>query len=145
MKLRIIGKNKERKEQDLPKDPCLIRKLIERFVGRIDSAFQERGGASYALKVRNEAQADQLLTMERLDDLTVVQVYEHPTRNSTKCVVSCRQPVKSPDAKVEEMLDGQNIAEFHRIIRQEGGDLVSTTTIFLDVRGTSYPEFVDSG
>lgn len=52
MILQIYGLDNECKKTALPKDPFLIRKSIEKHVGKIEGGFPEEDEASYALKVR---------------------------------------------------------------------------------------------
>lgn len=95
--LRISGVN-----GPLPNAPFMIRRSIQKFVGKIQGAFPEANRAFYALKVRSEQQFQKLQTMTALLDGTPVSITEHPTLNSTRCVISCRAVISLPE---NELLD----------------------------------------
>lgn len=112
--LRISGIN-----GPLPNVPFIIRKSVQSFFGgRIEGAFPEANRATYALKVRSLRQFKRLLTMKELIDGTFVQVTEHPTLNTTRCVVSCRDVVDVPEADILEELKEQGVKDVRRITRR---------------------------
>lgn len=138
--LRISGVN-----GPLPNAPFMIRRSIQNFVGRIEGAFPEANRASYALKVRSEQQFNKLLTMTALMDGTPVAVAEHPTLNSTRCVVSCRDVISFPENELLEELKDQGVKEVRRITRKAGAERENTPAIILTCRGTIMPEHMDFG
>lgn len=139
--LRISGTN-----GPLPNRPFLIRRSVEKFVGgRIEGAFPESSKATYALKVRNLRQFNQLLNMKTLMDGTAVSVAEHPTLNSIRCVVSCRDVIDMPDSELLDELKEQGVKELRRITRRNGPSRENTPAIVLTCRGTTRPEAIDFG
>lgn len=139
--LRILGIN-----GPLPNRPFHIRRSVEKFVGgKIDGAFPESNKSTYALKVRNLHQFNRLLMMNQLMDGTAVQVIEHPTLNSIRCVVSCRDVIDMPDTELLEELKEQGVKEIRRITRKNGQQRENTPAIVLTCRGTSRPETIEFG
>lgn len=139
--LRISGTN-----GPLPNRPFLIRRSVEKYVGgRIEGAFPESNKATYALKVRNLRQFNQLLNMKALMDGTAVAVTEHPTLNSIRCVVSCRDVIDMPDSELLDELKEQGVKEVRRITRKNGPSRENTPAIVLTCRGTNRPEAIDFG
>lgn len=139
--LRISGVN-----GPLPNRPFHIRRSVEKYVGgKIEGAFSEANKATYALKVRNLRQFNQLLTMKSLNDGTAVTVTEHPTLNSVRCVVSCRDVIDMPDDELLEELKEQGIKEVRRITRKNGQTRENTPAIVLTCRGTNRPEVIEFG
>lgn len=140
--LRIQGVDKA----PLPDAPFLIRKSIQAFLGSpIEGAYPEANGVTYALKVRNQRQFNQLLKMTQLVDGTPVEVVEHPVKNVTKCVVSCKNVVNVTETELLEELSEQGVKAVHRITRREGSDRVNTPTLIVTIRGTNKPNFLDFG
>lgn len=130
----------------LPTAPFLIRKSIQSFLGvKIEGAFPETNGSSYALKVRNSRQFQRLLEMKALVDGTPVEVIEHPILNTVRCVVSCRDAVNMSESDLNDELADQGIREVRRITRKVGNERVNTPALILSFSGTRYPEFVDFG
>lgn len=141
--LRIQGKN----GAPLPIVPFIIRRSIQRIVGgRIEGAFPEAGGKSYAIKTRNTSSINKLLEMSRLDDGTEVEVIEHPVHNQIRLVVSCRDVVNVDTKTLEQELSDQNVKEVRRITRPGSGEeRINTPTLILTLRGTCRPEFINFG
>lgn len=140
--LRLQGKE----GKALPVAPFLIRKSIQRFLGgNIDSAFKEGGGRTYALKVRNSRHFNRLLAMTKLDDGTPIEIVEHPTHNSTRCMVFCRDSVDMPLEEIEEELKEQGIIKVHRITKRVGDGRQNTPLLVCTVRGTVRPESIYFG
>lgn len=139
--MRITGAN-----GPLPNAPFLIRKSITQHVGAmIEGAFPEANRASYALKVRSLRQFNKLLTLKTLIDGTPVVVTEHPTLNSTRCVVSCRDVIDIPESSLLEELQEQGVKEVRRITRRAGNERENTPAMILTCCGTTRPEFMDFG
>lgn len=133
-------------DRPLPNVPFIIRKSVQQYVGgRIEGAFPEANRATYALKVRSLRQFNRLLTMSQLIDGTPVHITEHPTLNSTRCVVSCRDVINVTDSELLEELKEQGIKEVRRITRSVGGERVNTPSIILTFRGTNRPDHIDFG
>lgn len=131
-------------DRPLPNIPFMIRKSIEAKVGRIDGAYKESGG-SYTLKVRSLNQLKLLLCMDQLHDGTKIKIIEHPTLNSTKCVVSCGDVIDLSETELLTELADQGIKEIRRITRKEGKGRVNTPTIILTCKGTVAPKTIDFG
>lgn len=139
--LRISGAN-----GPLPNRPFHIRRSVEKFVGgKIEGAFPENNKTTYALKVRNLRQFNLLLNMKALIDGTAVNVTEHPTLNSIRCVVSCRDVMDMPDGELLEELKEQGVKDIRRITRRNGQARENTPAIVLTCRGTNRPEAIDFG
>lgn len=127
----------------LPNVPFIIRKSVQQFAGgRIEGAFPEANRATYALKVRSLRQFNRLLTMRQLIDGTPVQVTEHPTLNSTRCVVSCRDVVDLAETELLEELQEQGVKGVRRITRRVGSERENTPSIILTCRGTNRPNHI---
>lgn len=107
----------------------MIRCFIQNFVGNIEGAFPEANRASYALKVRSQQQFQKLLTMSALLDGTPLSIVEHPTLNSTRCVVSCRDVISFPESELLEELIDQGVKEVRRITRRAGTERENTPAI----------------
>ncbi|XP_065083126.1 uncharacterized protein LOC135705361 [Ochlerotatus camptorhynchus] len=132
--------------QPLPNRPFIIRKSIQQFVnGKIESAFPEGQGRSYALKVRSAQQYIKLQELKVLTDGTKVEVIPHPILNSTRFVVSCRDVIRDSEEELVEDLKDQGIKEVRRITRREGGGRVNTATLIITCHGTYAPEYIDFG
>ncbi|XP_062533621.1 uncharacterized protein LOC134202618 [Armigeres subalbatus] len=139
--LRMSGKD----DLPLPNVPFLIRKSVESQAGKIEGAFKEAGGKYYALKVRSLTQMNRLLAMNKLADETPVVVTEHPTLNTTRCVVTCRDVIDMSEEELKMELGSQGVKEVRRITRRNGDTRENTPSIILSCRGTQAPEFVDFG
>lgn len=139
--LRISGIN-----GPLPNVPVIIRKSVQSFIGgRIEGAFPEANRATYALKVRSLRQFKRLLTMKELIDGTLVQVTEHPTLNTTRCVVSCRDVVDVPEADILEELKEQGLKDVRRITCRVDNTRENTPSIIITCRGTNRPDYIYFG
>lgn len=139
--LRISGVN-----GPLPNKPFHIRRSVERFVsGKIDGAFPEANKSSYALKVRSQRQFNKLLNMNQLLDGTPVLVAEHPTLNSIRFVVSCRDVVDMSEQELLEELKEQGVKEVRRITKRKGQARENTPALVLTCRGTIRPETINFG
>lgn len=139
--MRITGAN-----GPLPNAPFLIRKTITQHVGgMIDGAFPEANRASYALKVRSLRQFNKLLTLRTLIDGTPVVVTEHPTLNSTRCVVSCRDVIDVPEEDLLNELRDQGVKEVRQIKRRVGNERENTPAVILTCCGTTRPGHMDFG
>lgn len=133
-------------DRPLPNVPFIIRKSVEHYVGgRIEGAFPEANRATYALKVRSVRQFKRLLSMTQLIDGTSVQITEHPTLNSTRCVVSCRDVIDVTETVLLEELKEQGVKEVRRITRRIGNERENTPSIILTCRGTNRPDHIDFG
>lgn len=142
MILRLQGVN----GHPLPTAPFMIRKSIHRFLnGKIESAFKEGGGRTYALKTRSKAQFAKLQQMTKLDDGTAVQVIEHPIHNSVRCMVYCRDVVDYTTTELEEELAEQAITKVHRITKRVGDGKQNTPLLVCTVRGTVRPDHINFG
>lgn len=131
--LRISGVN-----GPLPNRPFQIRRSVEKFVGgKIEGAFPEANKATYALKVRNKRQFDQLLTMKKLNDGTAITITEHPTLNSIRCVVSCRDVINMSDDELLEELKEQGVKEVRRITKKNGKSRENRPLIVLTCQDTT--------
>lgn len=131
----------------LPSDPFLLRKSVEMCVGtKIDGAFPEgKEGITYALKVRSSAQVAKLLKLTSLSDGTEIKISEHPTLNTSRCVVNCSSVSSLNDETVLEGLASQGVRSIRRIKRRVGDKEENTSTIILTISGTVIPSHVDFG
>lgn len=130
----------------LPVAPFMIRKSIHKWAGgRIEGAFPESGGKTYALKVRQLSFFQKLLEMKNLSDGTPVEVVEHPGFNQTRCVVTCRDVVDEDVNVIMEEMQDQGVKDVRRIRRRVGGKQVNTPTLIVTTRGTVRPDFLDFG
>lgn len=133
-------------DRPLPNAPFMIRKSISRYLnGRIDSAFKEGGGRTYALKTRSVAQVQKLLEMVKLDDGTPIQIIEHPVHNSIKCMVFNRDVIDFPTTELEEELADQDVTKVHRITKRTGEGRENTPLLVCTIRGTVRPEHLYFG
>lgn len=131
----------------LPQNPFVLRKSVEKCVGmKIDGAFPEgKEGISYVLKIRSANQISKLKNLTTLTDGTGVEVTEHPTLNTCRCVVNCRAVIDMPDDVLENELMDQGVKGIRRITKRIGKDNVNTPTIILTIAGTIIPSHVDFG
>lgn len=130
----------------LPEAPFMIRKSVHKSAGgKIEGAFPESGGKTYALKVRQLTFYQRLLDMKKLNDGTPIEVIEHPGFNQTRCVVSCREVVNVDVNVLLEEMQEQGVKEIRRILRRAGGKQINTPTLIVTTRGTVRPEFLDFG
>lgn len=130
----------------LPNRPFVIRRSVEKFIGgKIEGAFPEGRTSSYALKVRSQKQYSKLLTMSQLIDGTAICVTEHPTLNSVRCVVSCRNVIERSEDELLEELKEQGVKEVRRITRRNGQTRENTPALVLTCRGTIRPDAIDFG
>lgn len=124
----------------------MIKKSIHRFLnGKIDSAFKEEGGRTYALKTRSKAQFEKLQQMTKLDDATPVQIIEHPVHNNIKCTVFCRDVIDLPTEELEIELAEQSVTKVHRITKRIGDERQNTPLLVCTIRGTVRPEYIYFG
>lgn len=131
----------------MPDHPFVLRQSIEKCVGgKIEGAIPEAQGRTYALKVRSRNQIAKLLAMTHLKDGTMVKVTHHSERNSTRCVISCRDLMKvKEEAEILDFLKDQNVTDIRRITRRTSEGKEPTPTVILTVSGTIRPEHVDIG
>lgn len=132
----------------LPVHPFMIRKSVETWInGKIDGAFPENQGITYALKVRSKWQLERLLKMTELSDRTQIKITKHVNHNTTRCVISCKDMVKIEDDDAMKYLSEQHVTDIRRITRRSanGKDLENTPTVILTINGTKVPEYVDVG
>lgn len=131
----------------LPQDPFLIRKSVEAYMGtKITSAYPEKKGLSYVIKLRNRLQIEKLMKLDQLNDGFQVRVSTHPVYNYSKCVISCEESIKYSDDQIKEHLQDQGVVEIRRITRPgEGKDRIATPTVILTIEGTVIPPNVDFG
>lgn len=131
---------------ELPKNPFLLRKSVESCVGaKIDGAFPENKGTTYALKVRSSAQVKRLMNLTSLIDGTGIKIIEHPYLNASRCVVNCGDVLGLSDEAIMEGLTGQGVREFRRITKRVGDKRENTSTLILTFAGTITPPHVDFG
>ncbi|XP_055605214.1 uncharacterized protein LOC129753418 [Uranotaenia lowii] len=126
----------------LPQNPFVIAKSIDRIAGRIDGASPTDGGKSILLAVRSQKQSDQLLQLKELIDGTPVNVELHPTRNTSQCVVSCREVADLKDTEICQALEDQDVVKVYRFTRKVEGKTLPTNTMVLTFKGTVPPTHV---
>lgn len=131
----------------LPSKPFLLRTSVEKWIGgKIEGAFRENRGISYALKVRNPKQVEKLMAMKTLADGTKVKISKHPVLNKSRCVVSCLDVKDASDDELMDCLAPQGVSEFRRIKRRTGKEQYeNTASIILTIEGTVVPNHIDFG
>lgn len=130
----------------LPNHPFLLRTSVEGHLGtKIEGAFPEQRGITYALKVRGPNQVQKLVNMSKLNDGTPIRISKHPILNTTRCVVSCYDSIQFTDDQLKAYLADQKVTDLRRITRKNGDTRVNTSTIILTIEGTRAPEYVDFG
>lgn len=130
----------------LPEDPFLLRLSVEKCIGApIDGAISEGKGSTYALKVRGTKQVEKLLKMTTLLDGTKIKIVEHPTLNTSRCIVNCSAVIKLSDDVLKDYLSTQGVIDLRRITRLVGKKRENTATMILSFSGTVIPESVEFG
>lgn len=130
----------------LPEHPFLLRKSVENWInGKIEGAFPEAGGRSYALKVRSKWQYERLLNMAELEDGTAIKITKHTNLNSARCVINCRDLIKVKDDEILDYLKHQKVSGLRRILRRNGAETETTATVILTIDGARIPEHVEIG
>ncbi|XP_058448897.1 uncharacterized protein LOC131428855 [Malaya genurostris] len=130
----------------LPKNPFIIGKSVESFVGGpIESAKSEDQGKKYLLKIRNPAQVAKLLTLTKLFDGTEVEVAPHPHLNVSRCVISCYDIIEMDEKDILTEMLKESVVRVQRITRKEGEKRVNTPALILTFSKTTYPEYLKIG
>lgn len=133
---------------ELPRDPFLLRKSVENYIGaKIESAYPEGRGISYVLKMKNPTLVQRLMAMKQLEGGFAIKVSKHPQLNFSKCVVSCQESLQYDDDKLLDNLREQGVREIRRIMRNGAPreDKIRTPTIILTIDGTILPKNIDFG
>lgn len=136
----------------LPAEPFLLRQSVESHLKtKVESAYPEARGVSYAIKFRNPQMVEKLLNMKQLTNGFPVKVTKHPVLNTSKCVISCAESTKYNTAQIVEGLKDQGVIDCRQITRKvsdgSGGEngRVSTPTIILTIDGTIIPQHISFG
>ncbi|XP_055605828.1 uncharacterized protein LOC129753998 [Uranotaenia lowii] len=131
--------------QKLPKNPFIISTSVEKYVGKIDGGNPTDRGESYLLKVRNPAQINKLLKLDRLIDGTPITIDHHPTLNLCQCVVSCEDAAGLSNDDLQSFLADQGVTKVYRFLKKSGEKTVPTNSMVLTVKGTTPPPHIFFG
>ncbi|XP_055584695.1 uncharacterized protein LOC129737559 [Uranotaenia lowii] len=129
----------------LPTYPFIISKTVELAAGQIVGGHPCDQGQAYLLKVRSQKQIDKLLSVKQLIDSTPVTVELHPTLNSCKCVVTCREVAGATDEALTKDLANQGVTNVYRFTRKIDGKIQPTNTFVLTIQGTLVPTHIRFG
>ncbi|XP_055614570.1 uncharacterized protein LOC129760914 [Uranotaenia lowii] len=129
----------------LPTYPFIISKSVELAAGEIIGGHPCDQGQAYLLKVRSQKQVDKLLAVKNLIDSTPVTINFHPSLNTCKCVVTCREAAGATDEVLTQDLANQGVIGVHRFTRKVDGKTQPTNTLVLTLRGTTVPTHIRFG
>ncbi|XP_055588720.1 uncharacterized protein LOC129760386 [Uranotaenia lowii] len=129
----------------LPIYPFIIAKTVEQEAGIIHGGNPTDNGSTYLLKVRSPRQVEILLKVKQLIDSTPVTITYHPTLNTCKCVVTCKEVEGATNEQLASDLESQGVTSVYRFLRKENEKDIPTHTMVLTVRGTVVPRYIRFG
>ncbi|XP_062538457.1 uncharacterized protein LOC134206744 [Armigeres subalbatus] len=87
--------------------------IIKLHDGKINLAFPEGGGRTYAVKVRIQSHFGKLLKMEKLEDGSTVRATSHPVYNQVKFIMYCRDVIGYSTEELRQELEEQGVEAVH--------------------------------
>lgn len=124
--------------------PFLIQKSIESFAGKPKAIKRLRDG-SLLIESINKKQADKLYRMTQISDDIKIKVMEHPTLNTTKGTIYCRELIELDDNEILDGLKEQSVIDIVRLKRREGADLKDTGVFILTFKLHAIPMTIHAG
>lgn len=124
--------------------PFLVMKVIEHAAGKPKTTKLMRDG-SLLIHTTSKKQAQQLYKLKQLSEDISVKVYDHPTLNTTKGTIFCRDILMVSDEEIIEGLQEHHVSDVHRMKRRVGDKLVETGLFVLTFDLCQLPTHVDAG
>ncbi|XP_055605058.1 uncharacterized protein LOC129753283 [Uranotaenia lowii] len=129
----------------LPAYPFIISKTVELAAGQIVGGHPYDKGESYLLKVRSPKQVEKLLAVNELIDSTPINITLHPTLNTCKCIVTCKEVAGISNQQLASDLASQGVTNVYRFLRKVDGKEAPTDTFVLTIQGTTAPAHIRFG
>ena len=124
--------------------PFAIDKGFQALIsGKLRSIKRLRNG-TFLVECDTKKQSDLLLKSHKLVDRPV-KVSIHPTLNSSRGVIRCRDPAGMTETDIRDELSEQGVTLVKRIRRKEEGQEKDTNTLFLTFCNMSLPKDIHIG
>lgn len=126
--------------------PFTVQKSIETFAGNPKNVKLLRDG-SILIETNSRAQAEKLYNMKNMGQTIKVAVEEHPTLNTTKGTIYCKELLMLDDKDIEEGFSdfNQQVIKIDRIKRRKNGDIEDTGIFVLTFNLPVLPLTVRAG
>ena len=121
--------------------PVAIDKGFQALIsGRLRSIKRLRNG-TFLVECDTKKQSDLLLKSQKLVDRPMI-VSIHPTLNSSRGVIRCRELAGMSETDIRDELSEQGVILVERISRKEEGQENETNTLFLTFCNASLPKYI---